>query len=163
MSAEVFVDASLFLGMHARDTATRAACRAFMASRFRSGVVMAWEQVGRCDDVVWAHPRAVQDAYYPFMDVLHSTMTVERRPLSTDDVRLAVADERLCGLPTHEALAVAMAANAGGRLVTVSPRLRDRTDLPVEGPCGPPDARFPEDLEELYDRSLVLVVDTEAL
>jgi hypothetical protein len=159
MSSSPLIDASVFMGMHARDDVTRRACMSFMAGRFDAGVVLSWEQVDRCDEIVWSYDRDVQDAYYPFMDVLHSTMSVARRPYDAADLDLALRDRRLAGLPMHEALAVAMASNRNASLVTISPRLHERCDLPVRRPAGTPAASFPEPVATLYAQSLRLRVD----
>jgi hypothetical protein len=142
------IDASVFMGMHAREESTRRACVSFMAERFQDGVVISWEQIGRCDDIVWSYAREVQDAYYPFMDVLHSTMSVVRQPYEAGDVELALRDRSLAGLPLHEALAVAMARNRA-----------ERRGLPVRRPSGMPDAAFPEPVAALYAESLRLRID----
>jgi hypothetical protein len=159
MSSSPLIDASVFMGMHAQDDDTRLACMSFMADRFDAGVVLSWEQIGRCDDIVWSYARDVQDAYYPFMDVLHSTMSLARRPYDAADFDLALRDRRLAGLPMHEALAVAMASNRNAPLVTISARLHERCGLPVRRPAGTPGANFPEPVATLYAQSLRLRVD----
>jgi uncharacterized protein DUF6190 len=55
MSSRPLIDASVFMGMHAHDDNTRLACVSFMAARFDAGVVLSWEQIGRCDDIVWSY------------------------------------------------------------------------------------------------------------
>jgi Family of unknown function (DUF6190) len=159
MSSSPLIDASVFMGMHAQDDDTRVACMSFMAARFEAGVELSWEQIGRCDDIVWSRTRDVQDAYYPFMDVLHSTMSIARRPYDAADLELALRDRRLAGLPMHEALAVAMASNRNASLVTISERLHDRCGLPVRRPVGTPITRFPDPVATLYAQSLRLRVD----
>jgi hypothetical protein len=159
MSSSPLIDASVFMGMHARDDVTRRACMSFMVGRFDAGVVLSWEQIGRCDEIVWSYDRDVQDAYYPFMDVLHSTMSLARRSHDAADLDLALRDRRLAGLPMHEALAVAMASNRNASLVTISPRLHERRGLPVRRPTGTPAANFPEPVATLYAHSLRLRVD----
>ena len=159
MSNSPLIDASVFMGMHAQDDDTRLACMSFMAARFEAGVVLSWEQIGRCDDIVWSYGRDVQDAYYPFMDVLHSTMSFARQPYDAADFDLALRDRRLAGLPMHEALAVAMASNRNASLVTISTRLHERRGLPVQRPAGTPGANFPEPVATLYAQSLRLRVD----
>lgn len=163
MPSAPLIDASVFMGMHACDDATRVACASFMVERFQAGVAMSWEQVGRCDDIVWGYDRDVQDAYYPFMDVLHSTMAITRQPYDAGDVELALRDRSLAGLPLHEALAVAMASNRGEQLITISPRLHDRPGLAVGRPVAMATADFPEPLAGLYARSLRLRVDRDTL
>ncbi|MEY9214940.1 hypothetical protein NI17_017335 [Thermobifida halotolerans] len=164
MSGDVFVDAALFMGMHSRDAELRNACKRFFADRIDGRVVMSLEQVGRCDDLVWGYPREVQDAYYPFMDRLHTDMEIHRVGYDEKDVRAAWDDPRLHGLPAHERLAVAQALNRGGRLHTASPRLAARTDLPVEA-VGPLawEPSFPDHLERHYRDSLVLTVVADQL
>jgi hypothetical protein len=163
MNSSPLIDASVFMGMHAQDEVTRLSCMSFMAAQFDAGVVLSWEQIGRCDEIVWSYARDVQDAYYPFMDVLHSTMSVARRPYEAADLDLALRDRRLAGLPTHEALAVAMASNRNASLVTISDRLHERDGLPVRRPAATPAANFPEPVATLYARSLRLRVDGDAL
>ena len=163
MSAEVFVDASSFMGMHGSDDTTRIACKALFVERLADGIVMSLEQVGRCDDLVWRRARAVQDAYYPFMDHLHTEMPIERRGYEEADLRTALESARLAGLPMHERLLLALVMNRSGTLFTISPRVRDRSDLPVRVPTTAFEPSFPERLEGLYRRSLRLRVATEAL
>ncbi|MEU0400631.1 DUF6190 family protein [Streptomyces sp. NPDC006197] len=163
----VFIDATLFMGMHSEDDAVRTGAKAFFAGRLAAGdagrVVMNWEQVGRCDDLVWGYERKVQDEYYPFMDVLHTDLAVDRVPYDEDDLRRAFTTPALEGLPTHERLLLAQVIGRGGTLHTASPRLLGRTDLPVVPVGATAEASFPAYLEDLYRRSLVLTVDSHNL
>lgn len=172
----VFIDATLFMGMHSEDDAVRVAAKAFFAGRLAAGtagrVVMSWEQVGRCDDLVWAYERGVQDEYYPFMDVLHTDLAIDRIAYDEADVRRAFTTPGLDGLPTHERLLLAQVIGRGGTLHTASPRLLGAAGhpagpaaglpvVPIAGagapaPAGEPS--FPPYLEDLYRRSLVLTV-----
>ncbi|POX43228.1 hypothetical protein C3486_01365 [Streptomyces sp. Ru73] len=170
MARDLYVDAALFMGMHSTDTAVRDACAAFFAAHLERPLVMTYEEVGRCDDVVWGYPRAAQDAYYPFMDLLHSVMPVRRRAYTADDW---LAFDRLpapaTALSPRERMLLAAVSAGGGELVTVNPRLLALTTpgLPVRGPepaAGP--VRFPDGtgtLDKLYDVSLELVVDHAAV
>lgn len=159
--SETFVDGSVFLGMHSRDERIRAACKAFFVERLGAPVVMSLEQVGRCDDIVWRRDRGIQDAYYPFMDNLHTEMAIDRRPYDVDDVRIGLDAPELAGLPVHERLLVGMALRRNGTVYTVSPRLAGRQELPVAEPPPAGGARFPDRLEQLYEESLVLRVTPE--
>ncbi|WP_405852761.1 DUF6190 family protein [Streptomyces sp. NBC_00090] len=169
----VFIDATLFMGMHSKDDAVRVAAKSFFADRLAAGtagrVVMSWEQVGRCDDLVWGYERGVQDDYYPFMDVLHTDLAIDRIAYDEADVRLALTAPELDGLPTHERLLLAQVIGRGGTLYTASPRLLGTSGLPVVPIAGPGAAApaeepsFPAYLEDLYRRSLVLTVVSEAL
>ncbi|MER5963141.1 DUF6190 family protein [Streptomyces sp. NPDC002057] len=172
----VFIDATTFMGMHSKDDAVRVAAKAFFAGRLAAGdaggVVMSWEQVGRCDDLVWGYDRGVQDEYYPFMDVLHTDLAVERVGYGEDDVRRAFTSPELDGLPPHERLLLAQVIGRGGVLHTASPRLAGRAGLPVvplaplasaDAPALGEEPSFPAYLEDLYQRSLVLTVVPEIL
>ncbi|GAA0377391.1 DUF6190 family protein [Streptomyces blastmyceticus] len=163
MAPEIHLDASLFMGMHSTDKAVRAACTAFFASHLDHPVVMTYEEVGRCDDFVWHLPRDVQDAYYPFMDVLHSLMPIDRRAYTDADLAAAAAlPAGTSGLRVRDRLLLASVVATGGRLVTVNPRL---TALAGFGPSvrepEPATERgvFPDELDVLYERSLVLEAD----
>ncbi|WP_328945476.1 DUF6190 family protein [Streptomyces sp. NBC_00250] len=163
----VFIDATLFMGMHSEDDGVRLAAKAFFAGRLAAGeaggVVMSWEQVGRCDDLVWGYERGVQDDYYPFMDVLHTDLAIERAAYEEADVRRAFTTPELEGLPTHERLLLAQVIGRGGVLHTASPRLLRTTGLPVVPIGSGEEHSFPAYLEDLYQRSLVLTVDSESL
>lgn len=164
MTGDCYVDASLFLGMHAEDETIRVACKNFFVARFAGGgVAMSLEQVGRCDALVWRYERALQDAYYPFMDVLHTDMTIERVPYREQDVKTALSVPALADLELDARLTLGMVLAGGGELVTVDRRLARRRDLPVRTPAGGPERAFPTGLEELYQRSLVLRVTREEL
>ncbi|MGW1073365.1 DUF6190 family protein [Streptomyces sp. NPDC002537] len=163
MAAETYLDASLFMGMHSTDPSVRAACTAFFVSHLDRPVVMTYEEVGRCDDFVWHLPREVQDAYYPFMDVLHSLMPISRRAYSETDLAAAVRPSAgAAGLRTRDRLLLASVLGTGGRLVTVNPRLTALTGLGPSVREPEPAAErgvFPAELDQLYERSLVLEAD----
>jgi len=121
---------------------------------------MSYEQVGRCDDVVWGYEREVQDAYYPFMDNLHTDMEIRRFAYDEADLRLAQDSSLLRELAAADRLLLAMVMNRGGVLYSVNRRLLGRTWLPVRAPPAGPERMFPAALEELYRRSLQLRVTT---
>lgn len=152
----VVVDASAFLGMHSSDDAVRRSCKAFFALRLDRPLVMSLEEVGRCDDAVWRFPRAVQDAYYPFMDNLHTDARIERVSYEEDDVRTALDHPALAGLLMAERLLLGLVLRLGAVLHTANDRLLTRR-LPVR-PILEADAGFPDGLERLYRESLALRV-----
>jgi hypothetical protein len=159
MSGETTViDASLFMAMNSADERTRRQGKAFFTARLATGAVMSLEQVGACDDLVWGYDREVQDAYYPFMDVLHTEMTIHRVPYTADDLLLALKSPNLADLPLDRRLTVAVALNRGGTLYTVDPVLTGRDDLPL-GVLPDGESTFPQPLEKLYAQSLALLVE----
>ncbi|HWL98877.1 MAG TPA: DUF6190 family protein [Nocardioidaceae bacterium] len=153
-----FVDASLFMGMHAEDEAVRRACKNFFVERLSASVVMSLEQVGQCDALVWRYSRAEQDDYYPFMDALHTEMAIHRIGYGQADLDVALSAPELAELDFADRLTVGMVLSRDGELVTVNSRLLDRTDLPVRAPRAAGEVRFPAHLERLYARSLALRV-----
>jgi hypothetical protein len=167
MPAE-YIDAALFLGMHSVDDRLRIDCKAFVADRVRRRLTISLEQVGRCDDVVWRYGREVQDAYYPFMDILHTVMDIERPAYEEEDVRRGLDLPADAPLPVHERLLLGMVLNRHGSLTTASPRLlADGVDpvLPVRAPpaVAGDEPSFPDELERLYRNSLALRVPEGAL
>lgn len=164
-AAPQFADAALFLGMNSADEKLRRACKAFFAGRLQGRVVMSLEQVGRCDDVVWGHARELQDAYYPFMDHLHTVMHIERVGYEDADVDRAADSGVPRQLPARERLLLGMVLNRGGVLHTASPRLLHHEGLPTRAPepVAGPEPSFPEPLEGLYRQSLALRLPGDAL
>ena len=163
MTGEVFVDSSLFLGMHLIDDTVRASCKAFFARRVHDEIWMSLEHVGWCDDVVWQYPRAVQDAYYPFMDTLHSEMAIRRVGYEECDVLDVLTNSALRDLPMRERLLVGMVLRRAAVLYTANPQLRHRRGLPVVAVSAAPEEPFPEHLEQLYRVSLALRLSMDAL
>lgn len=155
-----YVDAALFLGMHSADERLRIACKSFFTSRVDGRLVMSMEQVGRCDDTIWGLDRALQDAYYPFMDNLHTLVDIHRPAYDEADVRRGLSNPMFRRFPTHERLLLGMVVRREGRLTSASPRLvRPRpVCLPVHppDPVTGPEPRFPEPLEQLYRESLAV-------
>ncbi|MGH8885872.1 MAG: DUF6190 family protein [Egibacteraceae bacterium] len=158
MKGDAFIDASVFMGMHSSAEATRKACKGFFVQWLFNSVVMSLEHVGRCDELVWRFTRTIQDAYYPFMDSLHTSMRIERRSYEEADLRMTLGSPLLKGLPMYERLLLGMVLNAKGTLYSVSPRLCHRQDLPVRVPSVAVELFFPERLEGLYQKSLMLRV-----
>jgi uncharacterized protein DUF6190 len=165
MAGDAYADAALFLGMNSADESVRISCKAFFAARLDGRVVMSLEQVGRCDDVVWGFSRELQDAYYPFMDNLHTLMDIGRPAYDEADVRRGLDEELPKELPVHERLLLGMVLNRDGLLHSASPRLRDHGGLPVRppAPVSGPEPSFPEPLEQLYRESLDLRIPVDAL
>jgi hypothetical protein len=156
-----YIDHTVFLGMHAVHEPTRLRCKALLVARLRSVLLMTWDHVGRCDDVIWTHIRALQDAYYPFMDALQSHRCLRREGYEDSTLRLAAADPHLQALPVLSRLLVARALEQRGVVYTLDPDLLARPELPVQAPpaCAPEPA-FPPWLEALYQSSLRLRLAT---
>lgn len=117
---KTFIDASLFMGMHSVNEKIRRQSLWFMSTYFSTQVFMNLEQVGMCDEYVWQYDRSVQDAYYPFMDVLHSEMDVKRVGYRDEDLNLLYIDSRFEGLQLtlQKKLLLAQVINQKGILYT---------------------------------------------
>ena len=172
-----FIDASVFLGMHSKDEQVRVMCKNYFVQRLTEEIGMSLEQVGKCDDVVWQIPRERQDAYYPFMDNLHSIMKIDRTPYNEGDVNEVMFHQRPYGLDLSDRLTIGMALARRGVLYTVNPQLVsfkpsipidrlgrevavdpkwfDISDL-VRSPQEGKELTFPTELERLYQQSLVV-------
>ncbi|MFE4257374.1 DUF6190 family protein [Streptomyces sp. NPDC056883] len=163
--SDEYADAALFLGMNSEDEDVRRACKAFFVERLDGSIVMSLEQVGRCDDIIWGFSRELQDAYYPFMDNLHTVMDIRRLGYEEADVLRATDAELPRSLPVHERLLLGMVQGREGLLHTASPRLAATTGFALRAVAGAdgPEAVFPEPLESLYQQSLALRVPAEAL
>lgn len=156
-AAPLCVDAYGFLGMHHPQARVRRDWKSFFVRNLDRPLLMNLEQVGVCDDLVWGTPREVQDAYYPFMDVLHTVAAVRRLPYTEADLNAATTEPDLDGLPVTQRLLVAFTRRHGALLTTRDPELLARTGLPVRRvPRGDEHDVFPGDLERAYQESLVL-------
>ncbi len=117
---KIFIDASLFMGMHSSDEKTRNQSLSIMSEQFTKCVYMNLEQVGMCDEYVWHYTRNIQDEYYPFMDVLHSEMNINRIGYCSNDIIRFNKDKRLSdeGISIQSALLVAQTINNNAVLYT---------------------------------------------
>ncbi|HLD56728.1 MAG TPA: DUF6190 family protein [archaeon] len=154
-----FVDHSVFLGMHSKDEKTRIACKNFFVSRLKNKkkIWMSFEQVGKCDDMIWSLPRKKQDAYYPFMDNLHTVMKIDRIPYSKSDIDITLNKKDLEYIDFLQRLTVGMAISRKGVLYTTNQTLLSRKS-PVTKPVLSSELYFPKNLEKLYQKSLELRV-----
>lgn len=159
----LFIDASVFLGMHHRDEATRNSSLAFFQSHFKSPQVwMSFEQIGICDAIIWLQSRQAQDRYYPFMDRLHSDMHIHRAGYAFNEIKWALEHQAQLGLLPEQALMVAQVVLQDGILVTHDPALRQ---LPVltshlwDFGCSATAPPFHPELQGLYETSRYFVHD----
>lgn len=149
-----FIDATIFMGMHSSDEKIRIACKIFFIGRIKKTVFMSLETVGKCDDVVWQFDRETQDAYYPFMDRLHTIMDIQRIPYDEKSLQARKANPQL---NTFQQLTLAQTHN--GKLYTFDTALLDLKLNNVVSPKIPEEEKeFPDDLEKFYQGSLILRV-----
>ncbi len=158
------IDATVFMGMHHQNADIRAKSLGFFTRRYDSQVRMSFSQVGVCDAIIWKKPRALQDVYYPFMDVLHSDMKILRAGYSDAALTRAASSPELAGLPAEKRLQAAQVLEADCLFYTHD---RDYQNCAALKPhLAAFDAAsaanvFPEGLQRLYDASLDLVIAEE--
>lgn len=154
------IDATVFMGMHHESEAIRQLSLGFFRSQLQRPVRMNFEQIGICDAVVWRQAREVQDSYYPFMDVLHSQMPIQRGGYSGRELTLASTEPQLRGMRTDRALLAAQVLCSESPLMTHDSTLRALPCLQpflmsLEGIDA--QASFGARLEDLYALSRCLV------
>jgi len=117
---KIFIDASLFMGMHSIDEKMRNQSLSVMSEQFSKCIHMNLEQVGMCDEYVWRYSREIQDDYYPFMDILHSEMDINRIGYCSADIARLNKDRRLSetSLSVQSALLIAQTINNNAILYT---------------------------------------------
>jgi len=76
----VSIDASVFLGMNCSNHHVRISCKNLIIDNMQSGILMSFEEVGKCDNEVWNLPNELQDAYFLFMDRIMSYGNFIRKP-----------------------------------------------------------------------------------
>ncbi|MDZ8186234.1 MAG: DUF6190 family protein [Nostoc sp. ChiSLP02] len=150
------IDSSLFLGMHSVDEETRIVCKNYFVERLETTISMSLEHVGGCDNIIWLYPRELQDAYYPFMDTLHTIMNIDRLPYQENDINRALTDSELQALPMYDKLLIGFAKNRKKTVYTVNKKLLNNDKLPVCNPTTSEEKSFPDSLEKLYQISLLL-------
>ena len=177
-----FIDASVFLGMHSKDEEVKVSCKNYFVQRLNEEIGMSLEQVGKCDDVIWQLPREQQDAYYPFMDNLHTVMRIDRISYDHEDISAATFNQHLHGLDISDRLTMGMVVARRGILYTINPTLvnlkagklknrlgeevvlnREQADLTdiarfpyTRSPETGKELVFPTELEQLYQQSLAV-------
>ena len=157
----LFIDATFFLGMHDADETRRRQSVQFFIQHMDRVLYMNLEQVGLCDDVIWARQRAEQDAYYPFMDNLHTLMDIRRIGYQAEDLLCATGEQRFAGLSLQQACTLAQVINCNGYLATHDPELRNLAQFgdwlaPV---AEDHNGEFPPPLQPLYQQSVTLMLD----
>jgi hypothetical protein len=158
------IDATVFMGMHHQNADIRAKSLGFFTRRYDSQVRMSFSQVGVCDAIIWKKPRALQDVYYPFMDVLHSDMKILRAGYSDAALTRAASSPELAGLPAEKRLQAAQVLEADCLFYTHD---RDYQNCAALKPhlaafdAASAASVFPEGLQRLYDASLDLVIAAE--
>ena len=154
-----FIDWTVFLGMHHSNEDVRISCKNFFIEKLKEGkkIYMSFESVGKCDDVVWGYERETQDKYYPFMDVLHSTAKILRLPYQQSYEAAIQKNKALSGLSFFDQMTVVIASE--DILYTHNEKILTLTQNKIQKPVNGSEQSFPDDLEKLYQQSLLLKIN----
>jgi hypothetical protein len=154
-----YIDWTVFLGMHHRNIKMRMRCKNFFAQRLKNEkeIFMSLENVGKCDDIIWGYAQTLQEVYYPFMDVLHSTANIIRLPYELDHYKTAKVLEDNHDIAFMDRMSIAFASQ--GLLYTLNTFILNIGLPNVKSPIEKEEITFPKKLESLYERSLILMVD----
>ncbi|KPX48916.1 DUF6190 family protein [Pseudomonas syringae pv. tagetis] len=158
------IDATVFMGMHHADPDVRDKSLGVFSRFYESSVQMNFAQIGICDAIIWKKSRALQDVYYPFMDVLHTDMAIQREGCSEQVLQRAANDTLFKGLPAEKKLLAAQVMEQEIPFYTHDPELLRLQVLqpflqPFEGLTR--QRVFPEMLQRLYDQSRAMVIRHE--
>ncbi len=152
-----FIDVSVFMGMHSKHDQTRIACKNFFIERMDKKIYISFENLGKCDDMVWQFDRVTQDAYYPFMDRLHTIMDIQRIPYDVEDIDTYTADFAPSTLSMLQKLTCSVVLAKKGILYTFDKELLGLKNVSVQEPeTVAREGVFPGDLEKWYQESLML-------
>jgi len=156
MTKKMYIDSSVFMGLHAKDEEKRLAAKKFFVTHFGRTLYMNLEEVGMCDDIVWGYTREEQDSYYPFMDNLHTIMRIARVPYTAEIIGCYEVKE---GFSTRESLLLATVTGTNSSLVTFNENLLQTKQAHIISPESATDElSFGADLEKMYQHSLALRV-----
>lgn len=158
------IDATVFMGMHHSDPQLRAKSLGFFSSFYQRQVLMSFGQIGICDAIIWKKSRQLQDVYYPFMDVLHTEMDIQRQGYCNEVLRRACLESDWSHLSVEKKLLAAQVVEHRQPLFTHDEELRELTVLGpflqsfpqwVSGPA------FPEALQNLFEQSREMLIEQE--
>ncbi|WP_116830580.1 DUF6190 family protein [Pseudomonas syringae] len=158
------IDATVFMGMHHADPGVRDKSLEFFSRFYESSVQMNFAQIGICDAIIWKKGRALQDVYYPFMDVLHTDMAIQREGYSEQVLQRAAGETLFRGLPADKKLLAAQVLEQEIPFYTHDPELlRLQVLQPFLQPFESTIRRqtFPKMLQRLYDQSCAMVISNE--
>lgn len=166
LDAIPIIDASWFMGMHHEHSQLRARSLAFFTQHYHRQAWMSFSQVGICDAIIWKKSRELQDLYYPFMDVLHSQMRIQRAGYSEAALQRAATCDALAGLPPEKRLLAAQVLDCQAAFHTHD---QDYLGCPALKPwlvapeASPVPGHFPDSLQQLYEASLALSIQAQEL
>lgn len=158
------IDATVFMGMHHSDPQVRAKSLGFFSAFYSRQVSMSFGQIGICDAIIWKKSRHLQDVYYPFMDVLHTDMNIQRQGYCNKVLKLACLEPDWAHLSVEKKLLAAHVLEYQRPLFTHDDSLRELSLLKPflkAFPASVSSPVFPEKLQGLYEQSLEMSIGQE--
>ncbi|MHC8407624.1 MULTISPECIES: DUF6190 family protein [unclassified Pseudomonas] len=158
------IDATVFMGMHHADPGIRETSLAFFNAFYSRQILMSFGQIGMCDAIIWKKSRQLQDVYYPFMDVLHTDMDIQRQGYCSKVLKRACLQTNWAHLSVEKKLLAAQVVEHQQPLFTHDSALRELEALQpflqpfpslINGPV------FPEKLQSLYEQSREMSIEQE--
>lgn len=158
------IDATVFMGMHHSDPQVRARSLGFFNRYYQHQVLMNFDQIGICDAIIWKKSRHLQDVYYPFMDVLHTEMDIQRQGYSNAVLKRASEASGWMHLSVEKRLLAAQVVEYRQPLFTHDKELHELTALkpflqdfpqPISG------SAFPQNLQNLFEQSREMLIEQE--
>ena len=168
---KIIFDASIHFGQFCINSEdTRIACKnsqASISAKPESEIVgvVTFNENSWVDHIIWELKREVQDTFYKFMDVFHSVKHVERIPLSTTDVKLAVEFSKKFRLDISNSLSCAVAISQEANKIhtcyqtLIDPKVREflknRYNIAISSPPITNELQYiNRELEQRYQNAL---------
>ncbi|MBC3364639.1 DUF6190 family protein [Pseudomonas sp. SWRI154] len=158
------IDATVFMGMHHSDPELRAKSLGFFRTFYSRQVLMSFGQIGICDAIIWKKSRHLQDVYYPFMDVLHTDMNIQRQGYCNRVLKRACLEPDWAHLSVEKRLLAAHVVEHQQPFFTHDDSLRELSLLKPflkTFPSSISQSAFPEKLQRLYEQSMEMTIGQE--
>ncbi|CAN1598391.1 DUF6190 family protein [Pseudomonas sp. B21-028] len=158
------IDATVFMGMHHSDPEVRAKSLGFFGAFYSRQVMMSFGQIGICDAIIWKKSRHLQDVYYPFMDVLHTDMDIQRQGYCNKVLKRACLEPDWAHLSVEKRLLVAHVVEHQQPFYTHDDSLCELGLLKPflkTFPSTTSPSVFPEKLQRLYEQSMEMSIAKE--
>ncbi|SDT27223.1 DUF6190 family protein [Pseudomonas prosekii] len=158
------IDATVFMGMHHSDPDIHAKSLGFFKQFYQRQALMSFGQIGICDAIIWKKSRELQDLYYPFMDVLHTEMNIQRQGYCNKVLRRACLEADWAHLNVEQKLLAAQVVEHRQPLYTHDQALHQLTALKPflqSFPQWTSGAAFPPSLQALFEQSRDMLIEQE--
>ena len=154
------IDSSVFLGMNSTDEITRISCKNFFIENVHAEILISFEQIGNCDNIIWSFAFELQSLYYPFMDLFHTEIPVKRLPFTENTFSYLSKNH---SIDFSQRLNVAFAQERDTIIYSNHLELIDQFENVFRIPISLNEHKFSNQLEKCYQKSLNLRINTNLL